>query len=157
MTCFLSWTRSAFFVIAIVLGPIPAATAQHAINAPANMANRQDRIVFSHNLPPLEGTHLKATVIKVTYGPSESSPPHSHPCAVIGYVIQGAYRTQVKGEAETVYRAGQSFYEAPNGTHMISANASHKSPVNFLVYFVCDQDQPLNLAPPGTPADGGRP
>src|SRR5678810_146419 len=78
-------------------------------------------IAFSHALPQLDGTHLKATIVEVTYGPGASSPPHSHPCPVIGYVIEGALRTQVKGEAEAIYNAGQSFYEAPNGVHIVSA------------------------------------
>ena len=30
---------------------------------------------------------------------------------------------QVKGEPEALYKAGQSFYEAPNGIHAVSANA----------------------------------
>jgi quercetin dioxygenase-like cupin family protein len=66
------------------------------------------RIAFSHTLPRLDGGHLKATVVEVTYAPGESSPPHSHPCAVIGYVIKGALRTRVKGQAEAIYRTGAS-------------------------------------------------
>ena len=42
------------------------------------------RIAFSHALPELDGRHLKATIVEVTYGPGESSTPHSHPCAVMG-------------------------------------------------------------------------
>ena len=82
------------------------------------------RVVFTHVLPDLDGRRLKATVVEVTYGPGESSHPHSHPCAVIAYVLEGALRTQVKGEPEAVYRAGESFYEAANGVHQVSANAS---------------------------------
>src|SRR5215472_13643501 len=96
------------------------------------------RIVLSHVLPTLDGDHLKATVVEVNYGPGESSLPHSHPCAVIGYVIQGTYRSQVKGEPEAIYKAGESFYEAPNGVHQVSANASAKDPLKFLAFFTCD-------------------
>src|SRR5437870_1409157 len=64
------------------------------------------RPVFSHELPSLDGRHLKVTIVEVAYGPGGSSPAHSHPCAVIGHVVQGALRTQVKGEPEAVYRAG---------------------------------------------------
>ena len=32
----------------------------------------------------------------------------------------------MKGEPETIYKAGESFYEAPKGIHLISANASAK-------------------------------
>ena len=98
---------------------------------------------FSHALEPLDGSHLKVTVVEVRYGPGESSPPHSHPCPVIGYVIEGSLRTQVRGEPEAVYTAGQAFYEAANGAHVISANASTDKPVRFLAYFTCDRETPL--------------
>jgi quercetin dioxygenase-like cupin family protein len=117
-------------------------------------ATQQTRSPFSHTLPHLDGDHLKATVVEVTYKPGESDPPHSHPCAVIGYIIAGSYRFQVKGEPEAIYTAGESFYEAPNGVHQISANASDKVPVKFLAYFVCDRETPLTVSAPETKAVG---
>jgi quercetin dioxygenase-like cupin family protein len=57
-------------------------------------------------------------------------------------------RTQVKGEAEAVYKAGESFYEAPNGVHLVSANASKARPAKFIAYFVCDQETPLSVKAP---------
>jgi quercetin dioxygenase-like cupin family protein len=71
---------------------------------------------------------------------------------VIGYVIDGAYRTQVRGEAEHVYTAGQTFYEPANGVHAVSANASDDKPVRFLAYFTCDRQTRLTVPSP----DSGR-
>jgi len=133
----------------------PTVAAQVANDGP-DKAPEQARIAFSHALPRLDGGHLNITVVEVTYGPGESSPPHSHPCAVVGYVIKGALRTRVKGEAEVIHKAGESFYEAPNGVHLISANASAKTPMEFLAYFVCDHDTPLSVAPSATPGSGGK-
>src|SRR5580658_3077588 len=98
-------------------------------------AKQRARVALSQALPNLDGAHLKATVVEVHYGPGESSAPHSHPCAVIGYVVEGALRTQVKGEPEATYTAGESFYEAPNGVHLVSANASQTEPATFIAYF----------------------
>ncbi len=114
----------------------------------------KDRTVMSHALPSMDGNRLGVTVVEVTYGPGGSSPPHSHPCPVIGYVVEGAYRTQVKGEPEAIYRAGQSFYEPSNGIHLISANASDKEPVRFVAYFTCDQEAPLSVDIPETGTGG---
>ena len=100
----------------------------------------------------MDGARLKVTIVEVRYGPGESSRPHSHPCPVIGYVLEGAYRTQVRGEPKTVYTAGQTFYEPANGVHAVSANASTEKPVRFLAYFTCDRDTPLTLPVP----DSGR-
>jgi len=105
------------------------------------------RLVISQAIPPLNGEHVQVKVVEVTYGPGESSPAHSHPCAVIGYIVEGSYRTQVKGEAEAVYTAGQSFYEAPNGVHQTSANASKDKPVKFTATFVCESDGPVTGPP----------
>src|SRR3954467_6779306 len=80
-------------------------------------------IAFAHALPKLNGDLLEATIVEVTYGPGGGSSPHSHPCPVIGYVVEGAYRTQLRGEPAAVYTAGQTFYEAPNSAHVVSANA----------------------------------
>lgn len=159
MTCYQSFfstlARSAApLLVWIAFVPGHAAVAQVANSAPSNKDTGHARIAFSHALPHLDGTQLKATIVEVTYGPGGSSAPHSHPCPVIGYVIEGALRTQVKGEAEAIYKAGQSFYEAPNGVHMISANASDKAPVKFLAYFVCDHDTPLSVAAPAAAPSG---
>jgi quercetin dioxygenase-like cupin family protein len=115
--------------------------APHAHNGSQDRA----RIVFSQPLPKLDGGHLKATLVEVSYGPGEASSPHSHPCAVMGYVVEGAIRTQVKGEPETIYKAGESFYEAPNGVHLVSANASSMEPAKLVAYLICDHDTPLSV------------
>jgi quercetin dioxygenase-like cupin family protein len=100
--------------------------------SPAQSTPAQVRTTLSHALPPLDGSHLQVTVVEVAYAPGGSSKPHSHPCPVIGYVAEGAIRFQVKGEPETIYKAGESFYEAPNGVHQISANASDKEPAKLV-------------------------
>lgn len=79
-------------------------------------------------------------VVKVTRGPGEASQPHSHPCPVVGYVTEGAMRMQVKGEREAVYRAGQAFYEAPGGVHLVSRNTSDERTARFIGLFLCDRD-----------------
>ena len=124
----------------------------------ARSSDSKDRTAFSHALPRMDGNHLGVTVVEVAYGPGGSSPPHRHPCPVIGYVVEGALRTQVKGEREAIYRAGESFYEEPDGIHLISANASDREPVRFIAYFTCDQETPLSIAvPESDAARGGRP
>jgi quercetin dioxygenase-like cupin family protein len=119
--------------------------------------DKSAQTAFSHDLPRLDGSHLKVTVVEVRYDPGESSPPHSHLCPVIAHVIEGTIRTQVKGQPEAIYKAGESFYEAPNGVHVISANASGKRPAKFIAYFVCDHDTPLSVGPPEHPALGEKP
>lgn len=119
MTTVRTWMKLAVLAVLTSVG-LNTVVAQVTADTPRNQTAAQHRIAFSHTLPRLDGAHLKATIVEVTYGPGEFSPPHSHPCAVIGFLVEGALRTQVKGEAEAVYNPGQSFYEAPNGVHTIS-------------------------------------
>jgi quercetin dioxygenase-like cupin family protein len=69
---------------------------------------------------------------------------------VIGYVLEGALRMRVNDGPETVYRAGDTFYEAPGDVHATSANASATEPAKFLAYFTCDRDV-AQLSSPATP------
>ena len=110
-------------------------------------ASERARMVFAQALPAMNGAQLKTKLIEVRYGPGESSPPHSHTCPVVGYVLEGAIRSQVRGEEEKVYKAGETFYEPPHGVHQVSANASQTDPARLLAIFVCDSDAALTTAP----------
>lgn len=134
--------RMAILWVAAVLGHTACAQAKSS-TVPSGGKDRA-RIAFSQALPKLEGDRLTATVVEVTYGPGESSTPHSHPCAVVGYVDRGAIRTQVKGQPEAIVKQGETFYEAPNSVHLVSANASQTEPASFTAFFVCDHDAPLS-------------
>jgi quercetin dioxygenase-like cupin family protein len=106
------------------------------------------RLVIAQSLPQLNGSKLQVKVVEVGYGPGGSSEAHSHPCAVIGYVVEGSLRSQVKGGPDSVYRAGESFYEAPNAVHLVSANASTEKPVRFTATFICDSEGSLTIPAP---------
>jgi quercetin dioxygenase-like cupin family protein len=101
--------------------------------------------LLSTPIPALDGAHIKTTLVEVNYGPGEASPPHTHPCAVVGYVVEGSLRMRVEGQPEKLYSAGESFYEAPNGVHAVSANASATQPAKLIAYFVCDHEAPLSV------------
>jgi len=99
---------------------------------------------YSHELPAMDGNHLRVFVSDIEVAPGESSPPHSHPCVVIGHVAAGAFRHKVKGE-------GEDFYEAPNGVHEVFANVSDKDPARLIAIFVCEHETNLTVPPIETP------
>lgn len=123
----------------VLWGSACSATRQETVGG------EQVRTVLSQTLPAMNGSALKTTVVEVVYGPGGSSAPHRHPCAVIGYVVAGALRSQTDGAPATTYHAGDSFYEAPNSVHRVSANASNTDPVRFTASFICDHETPLSL------------
>lgn len=141
-------SQPAFAAAAVALVAIGAWRAADAQPSAPPASGASSRVVATRALPPLDGSRLEATLVEVTYPPGATSSPHSHPCAVIGYVVSGAVRMQVKGEAEAVYHAGQTFYEAPNGVHQVSANASATEPATFIASFTCDRRTALTVPAP---------
>jgi len=96
-----------------------------------------DRTALTHTLPHADSAYTSVQIVEVIYGPGGGSAPHRHGCPVFGYVVSGTLRTKSGDEPEATYTAGQTFYEAPNALHAVSANASQKRPVKFLATFVC--------------------
>ena len=117
----------------------------------------QTRVVITHEMPAFDGSQLRVTGVEVTYPPRGSSPPHTHGCPVVGYIAEGAIRYQVKGQPGTIYKAGDSFYEAANGVHQVSANASDKEPARLIVFFLCDHQAPLSTTLPADSTGGKKP
>jgi quercetin dioxygenase-like cupin family protein len=138
-----------------VLAAICPVLSQELSTGPNEKPKKRVRVLFSRELSKLDRNHLKVTLVEVNYGPGEASAPHSHSCAVFGYVLAGALRTQVKGEPEMIYKAGRTFYEAPNCIHLVSANASTTEPAKLLAYLICDQDAPLSVDLPETTRQKG--
>jgi quercetin dioxygenase-like cupin family protein len=129
-----TWSLIVFAsAVAIAIASVPQ-------NAPS-----RSRIAIAQGLPPLDGQHLEATVVDVTYEPGGANTAHRHPCPVIGYVLEGSLRMQVEGQPERTYQPGETFYEAPTDVHVVSANASADKPARFLAYFVCDHRTPLSV------------
>jgi quercetin dioxygenase-like cupin family protein len=80
----------------------------------------------------------KVTMLTVEYPPGGSSKPHRHDAQVFVYVLDGAITMQVKGGPLRTLKAGDTFYEAPNDEHIVSANASRTQAAKFLVFIIKD-------------------
>jgi quercetin dioxygenase-like cupin family protein len=124
---------------------IAASTAALLASGSTQAPRSQSRTAFSGKLPALDGQHLEATIVEVTYPPGGANPAHRHPCPVIGYVLEGALRMQVKGQPDRIFKTGETFFEAPSDVHVVSANASQDVPARFLAYFVCDRTTPFSV------------
>ncbi|HEV8391858.1 MAG TPA: cupin domain-containing protein [Dongiaceae bacterium] len=110
-----------------------------AILQPSTMnAARADETVkkvFATQLPNVPGDSL--TAILVTYKPGEKSASHHHAGSVFAYVLSGEIRSQVSTDGPAkVYKAGESFFEPPGSSHLVSENASATEPASLLAVFV---------------------
>ncbi|HEF4760043.1 TPA: cupin domain-containing protein [Pseudomonas putida] len=83
----------------------------------------------------------KALMIEVDYKPGQSSIAHKHDGTAMAYVLEGAVTSQVKGEKEVTYKAGEFWYEAAGSEHLISKNASKTQPAKLLVFMVLSPDE----------------
>jgi len=50
---------------------------------------------------------------------------------------------QVKGGKQVTLTAGHTFYEGPDGVHVVGRNASRTRPAKLLVFLVKDQGAPV--------------
>jgi quercetin dioxygenase-like cupin family protein len=109
-------------------------------------ANDEEKTVFEHVIPNVEGKSMVAVV--VTYPPGGKSPAHHHARSafVYAHVLSGAIRSQVDDQPAKVYQVGEGFYETPGSHHRISDNASASNPASLLAVFVVDsKDKPLTV------------
>jgi len=80
----------------------------------------------------------------VTFPPGSISSPHKHPCPTFGYLLQGELESVFDG-IRHVYKAGDSFYEKPNGLHSLTRNKSKSEPAKLLVFFINDPSRPNSI------------
>jgi quercetin dioxygenase-like cupin family protein len=94
--------------------------------------------VFERDLPNVPGKML--TAVEVVYPPGGKSPSHTHPTSafIYAYVLSGEIVSAVDNEKPRVYRAGESWHEAPGARHRVSRNASNTRPAKLLAIFIAN-------------------
>jgi quercetin dioxygenase-like cupin family protein len=97
--------------------------------------------IESYALPNVPGKRV--TIVRVFYGPGGFTRPHRHAGSVTAYITKGEIRSQLGGGTVEVFKVGQSFFEPPGATHVISANASNTEPAELVAVFVADEGAQL--------------
>jgi quercetin dioxygenase-like cupin family protein len=97
--------------------------------------------IGSYALPNVPGKRV--TIVRVFYGPGGFTRPHKHAGSVTAYITRGEIRSQLGGGPVEVFGVGQSFFEPPGSTHLISANASNTEPAELIAVFVADEGAQL--------------
>lgn len=97
--------------------------------------------VSSHALPNVPGKRV--TIVRVIYGPGGFSRPHQHAGSVTAYITKGEIRSQLGGGPVQTFKVGETFFEPPGATHLISANASTTEPAELVAVFVADEGAQL--------------
>jgi quercetin dioxygenase-like cupin family protein len=97
--------------------------------------------IDSYPLPNVPGKRV--TIVRVFYGPGGFSRPHRHAGSVTAYISKGEIRSQLGGGPPQTFTVGQSFFEPPGSTHLVSANASMTEPAELIAVFIADEGAQL--------------
>ena len=97
--------------------------------------------IGSYALPNVPGKRV--TIVRVFYGPGGFTRPHRHSGSVTAYITKGEIRSQLGGGPVETFKVGQSFFEPPGATHLVSANASNTEPAELIAVFVADEGAQL--------------
>jgi quercetin dioxygenase-like cupin family protein len=121
--------------VSAVIAPLCASNAQ--------AGSPEDRVepIGSYALPNVPGKRV--TIVRVFYGPGGFTRPHRHAGSVTAYISKGKIRSQLGGGPVETFEVGQSFFEPPGSTHLVSANASLTEPAELIAVFVADEGAQL--------------
>ena len=109
---------------------------------------------YAHSFPgvkqvfvqSLEGEdNLELRVIRLDFDPGAFSPPHRHPGHVIVHVLEGTIVNKLDDNPEVVYKAGETFYEAPGTLHALSRNPSATKSAKAIAFMIIDKDAPSTV------------
>ena len=91
----------------------------------------------------------EVTMITVDYAPGATDPVHRHNASAFVYVLEGSVEMQMEGGEKVTLKPGDTFYEDPDGIHLVGKNASTTKPAKFLVVLVRDKGAPILVPIPG--------
>jgi quercetin dioxygenase-like cupin family protein len=112
-----------------------------AVGDPAGSPLDTVEPIASYALPNVPGKRV--TIVRVFYGPGGFTRAHRHAGSVTAYVTKGEIRSQLGGGPVETFKVGQSFFEPPGATHLVSANASNTEPAELIAVFVADEGAQL--------------
>lgn len=112
-----------------------------AVNDTTGSALNTVEPIASYALPNVPGKRV--TIVRVSYGPGGFTRAHRHAGSVTAYITKGEIRSQLGGGPLETFKPGQSFFEPPGATHLVSANASNTEPAELIAVFVADEGAQL--------------
>ena len=95
-------------------------------------------LVFDHVHPNAPGKSMRAVLVEYPAGGASAAHTHPHSAFIYATVLEGAVTSKINDGPETVYHAGESFFEMPGDHHAVSRNASATEPARLLAVFVVD-------------------
>jgi quercetin dioxygenase-like cupin family protein len=137
-----SLTKTQRFAAGIALLVVCASFTGASSGRDSPTAGDDVKLIRAEKLANVPGQTL--SVVTVDYPPGGKSRRHHHAGSVYAYVLSGAVRSESSATGPVkVYKAGESFFEPPGSTHLISENASATKPASLLAVFIADDGAQL--------------
>lgn len=99
--------------------------------------------LLQKDLNAYAGGDMLLSVGEITIAPGAIGSRHRHPGPTFVYVLEGAVEIELEGAPAEVYRAGETFYEAPRQLHIATKNVSKTESARILVYHLSHKGEPL--------------
>jgi quercetin dioxygenase-like cupin family protein len=116
--------------------------AQTQTQAPAPAA-RPPRELARHALSgAFEGHDVVLVELNIPPG-NATGAHHTHPGAVLGYVVEGQMRFAINNEKEQVLPVGATFFEPAGAVHTTSGSARTDGPTRVVVFMLVPKGSPL--------------
>jgi quercetin dioxygenase-like cupin family protein len=109
--------------------------AQHSTESHPSKVTQEIILRQVLNEANLKGKEVQMLI--VDFPPGIVSGAHRHPCQTFGYLLEGELESEFEGKHYS-YKAGDAFYELPNGLHSLTKNPSPTQSAKLLVFFILD-------------------
>src|SRR5262249_2400579 len=126
--------------LGVVLGAGGLALAQHAVKAGHGEGTKLRVLLEQVLREKLDGKEAQVILLEVEKDPGTGSPPHRPPEPVFGYVLEGEFESQLKGEKVKTYKKGDVFYEPTGAVHQVSRNPSKTTKTRLLAVILSPKD-----------------
>ncbi|WP_431209908.1 cupin domain-containing protein [Puia sp. P3] len=100
------------------------------------------RLILKQLIESSGAKEQEVKIVIVNFAPGEVSEPHRHPIPTFGYVLEGELESTFDGKVYH-YKAGDAFFEKPNGLHAGTRNMSKDKPAKLVAFFVGDIGKPF--------------
>ena len=129
-----------FVVLAMMLGAMAIGPAASQQQAPATKVST----LLKQAITEFPGHEIVMVTLDIP--PGGGSAPHRHPGHhIFGYVLEGSYRIKLDDGTERTLSKGETFHEAPNQLHAVSANASQTEPAKVLAVILAESGRPITV------------
>jgi quercetin dioxygenase-like cupin family protein len=132
--------KSAIIILAFCAAFTLNARAQHSDNVHAN--GTPPRVILKQLIQTSGLKEQEVKMVVVDFAPGEDIAAHRHPIPTFGYVVEGELESTFEGKVYR-YKAGDAFYEKPNGLHARTRNVSKDKPAKLVAFFVGDKEKPF--------------